>query len=76
MDEIDILLATAIFNNAGQFNQRRDPKELDNLFNAKGAAEPSQITELRRRVDAWEEECVRLRQELGVVPGYRGFDLE
>ena len=52
-----------------------DPKELDNLL-ADGADAPPEVAELRRRVDEWEAECLRLRQELGVIPGYRGFALE
>jgi len=55
------------------YDLRSDPRELVNLLRGKGAKEPREIGELRRRVDAWEEECLRLREELGVVPGDRGF---
>lgn len=51
-----------------------DPKELSNLF--QGGSEPEGVAELRRRQQEWEAQCLALREELGVVPGYRGFDLE
>lgn len=54
----------------------RDPRELFNLLGDKGSAEPPEVGKLRRRVDKWEEECLRLRERLGVIPGYRGFDSE
>jgi len=54
----------------------RDPRELFNLLGDKGSAEPPEVGKLRRRVDQWEEECLRLRERLGVIPGYRGFDSE
>lgn len=56
------------------YDLRADPKELTTLLNASGAAEPAEISALRRRVDAWHEESVRLRDKLGVIPGYRGFE--
>jgi arylsulfatase A-like enzyme len=56
------------------YDLRSDPKELVNLLYERDAREPDEVTELRRRVDRWEEECLRLRDELKVVAGYRGFD--
>jgi len=55
------------------YDLQRDPRELVNLLND-GAAGPAEVDRLRQQVDKWEEECIRLRGELGVVPGYRGFD--
>ncbi len=49
-----------------------DPLELVNVIGE--GPESSEIMELRRRIDQWEEECVSLRDELGVRPGYRGFE--
>jgi hypothetical protein len=57
------------------YDLRTDPRELDNLL-ADGAEAPAGVAELRRRVDEWEAECLRLREQLGVIPGYRGFDTE
>jgi arylsulfatase A-like enzyme len=64
------------------YDLQSDPRELNNLLGRAGAgdgrnsgpgAKPPEVTELRRRVDDWEAECLRLRKELGVVPGDRGF---
>ena len=57
------------------YDLRTDPKELDNLL-ADGAVAPDEVAELRRKVDEWEAECLRLREQLGVIPGYRGFETE
>ena len=54
------------------YDLRSDPKELVNLLGT-GRQAPPGVDELRRRVDDWEEECLRLRERLGVRPGYRGF---
>ena len=43
---------------------------------ADGGEPPAEVAQLRRRVDEWETACLHLREELGVVPGYRGFDTE
>ena len=51
----------------------KDPKELVNLLRDQGGKELSGVTELRRRVDAFEKVCLRLRDQLGVIPGDRGF---
>ena len=34
---------------------------------------PPELDELRRELDRFEEECLALRERLGVVPGPRGF---
>ena len=41
----------------------------------RGRVEPSWLGDLRRRLDHWEQQCTRLREQLGVVPGNRGFDM-
>jgi arylsulfatase A-like enzyme len=51
----------------------RDPWELENLL-APGADARADVQALRRHVDEWEEECLRLRDGLRIIPGYRGFD--
>ena len=56
------------------YDLRADPKELSNLLNRGRGEKPAEIAELRRRVEQWRDQCLRLRDELGVVPGYRGFD--
>jgi len=55
------------------YDLRNDPKELNNLLRQGGGPEPADVTDLRTRVDDWEKRCLRLREELGVIPGYRGF---
>jgi arylsulfatase A-like enzyme len=55
------------------YDLRSDPKELRNLLEKKGA-EPAAVTELRRLTDDWREHCVKLRDRLGVIPGYRGWE--
>jgi hypothetical protein len=52
---------------------RNDPNELNNLLQGDDHAVPAEIAELRERVLEFQTECKRLRQELGVVPGNRGF---
>ncbi len=56
------------------YNLREDPLELDNLLNPGCPPPPPEVDELRRSVDAHEAECLELRDRLGVVPGYHGFD--
>ena len=65
----------------------RDPEELDNLLLAggpyggggqPGASGPSEnlqewAKQLQERINEWEETCLALRKELGVIPGDRGF---
>ena len=57
------------------YDLRNDPKELVNLLAQSSSGEPREVNKLRRSVDAWHTECVRLREELGILPGYRGFDV-
>ena len=57
------------------YDLRSDPRELKELFTS-GAPLPDDVGELRRRIDEWEAECIGLREELGVVPGDRGFQKE
>lgn len=56
------------------YDLRRDPQELVNLLSPGCAPAPVPVEALRRRVAEWEAECLRQREELGVIPGYRGFD--
>lgn len=53
-----------------------DPGELRNLFQGDTATVPQGVAELQSRQQEWETQCLALREELGVVPGYRGFDME
>jgi hypothetical protein len=55
------------------YDLRTDPTEIRNLLVDAGAEMPAEIVELRARVRDMERECLRLRNELGVVPGDRGF---
>jgi arylsulfatase A-like enzyme len=58
-----------------------DPNELDNLLLVGGSRGGGSSSEgfpewakaLRERIHGWEETCLALRKELGVVPGDRGF---
>ena len=56
------------------YDLRADPLELDNLLNPGCSAPPYEVDALRRRVDAFEAECLELRERLGVVPGFDGFE--
>ena len=55
------------------YDLRRDPRELNNLL-ADGRGEAAEVAGLRKRLEAWETECLNLRRELKIIPGYRGFD--
>jgi len=55
------------------YDLRTDPHELCNLLNPDAGPPPAEAEALRRRVDAFEKECLDLREGLGVVPGDRGF---
>jgi arylsulfatase A-like enzyme len=57
------------------YDLARDPKELNNLLQEGGSQAP-QVNDLKKRIANWEAECLRLREGLGVIPGYRGFDGE
>ena len=50
-----------------------DPNELRNLTNPGAGPLPDAFMALKARLDAFTEDCARLRQELGVIPGDRGF---
>ncbi len=56
------------------YDLRQDPCELRNLLNRPGASLPEPLAKLEEEVGGWEESCLALRRELGVLPGYRGFD--
>ena len=56
------------------YDLKNDPKELNNLIIKNGIQEPPEISQLRKRIEQWETECIKLREALGVIPGYRGFD--
>jgi arylsulfatase A-like enzyme len=53
------------------YDLRADPHELNNLLNPGNRSRHKAIDELRRRVDEWEAECIRLCESLGVVRGER-----
>ncbi len=55
------------------YDLRSDPTEIQNLLGDAGKKVPSEIAELRERVSEFERECLQLREELGIVPGDRGF---
>ena len=55
------------------YDLRTDPHELCNLLNPDAGAPPDDVETLRQRVAQFEEECLELRERLGVVPGDRGF---
>ena len=55
------------------YDLRQDSLELNNLLGP-DRSEPEAIRQLCSRVEDWEQGCLKLRAELGVVPGYRGFD--
>jgi arylsulfatase A-like enzyme len=55
------------------YDLRNDPFELENLLQGYGKSVPSEVAMLREKVFEHEQECLRLRGELGVVPGDRGF---
>ena len=56
------------------YDLRKDPKELSNVLVSSTSSEPAWVTDMRGRVDQWEQRCVGLREWLGVIPGERGFD--
>jgi arylsulfatase A-like enzyme len=55
------------------YDLRADPHELKNLLNHTGAAPPQQVDALQRSVDDFEQTCLKLREELAIVPGDRGY---
>ena len=42
----------------------------------KGESRATQVDDLKRQIADWEAQCLRLRDQLGVIPGYKGFDAE
>jgi arylsulfatase A-like enzyme len=56
------------------YDLRADPSEIRNLFGESGAEIPAEVADLRERVSLFERQCLELREELGVVPGHRGFE--
>jgi len=55
------------------YDLRRDPLELCNLLQGERASAPDPVRDLQGQLACWEEECLALRQELGVIPGDRNF---
>lgn len=55
------------------YDLRHDPGELFNLLNGTHVDAPPQVAVLRRQVEEWEAQCLRLQADLGVIPGDRGF---
>jgi len=50
-----------------------DPNELCNLTNPGTAELPEEFTALKARLEGFMQDCLRMRDTLGVVPGDRGF---
>lgn len=55
------------------YDLRTDPRELVNLLNDGAGPEPAEVAALRRQLEQWQTQCVRLGERLQVVPGDRGF---
>ena len=55
------------------YDLRTDPKELCNVLNDGSGSEPSWVCQMQDRINAWERKCTQLREELGVIPGNRGY---
>ena len=55
------------------YDLRTDPTEIKNLLADSGAEVATVVAKLRERISEFEQECLQLRDELGVVPGHRGF---
>ena len=55
------------------YDLRTDPTEIQNLLGSTGEKAPAEIAALREQVREFERECLLLREELGIVPGDRGF---
>lgn len=54
------------------YDLAEDPDELNSLLRRSGSI-PAELRDLRDRLNRWHEECVALRQALGIIPGDRGF---
>ena len=57
----------------GEVDLATDPNELRNLLNPGAGPLPSEAQALKSRIASFEEECLALRERLGVIPGDRGF---
>lgn len=55
------------------YDLKSDPRELRNLLNDGCPPLPQEVLDLRNKIDAFEEECLALRKNLGIIPGERGF---
>lgn len=55
------------------YDLETDPHELVNLLNPRLPPLPADHAALASRLEAHERECLALRDELGVIPGDRGF---
>ena len=55
------------------YDLNADPKELVNLLNPNRPPLGAQTLALAAQINAFEAECLRLRDSLGVIPGERGF---
>jgi hypothetical protein len=67
------LRALKVAENTESVTLRSDLYELDNLLQGEARSVPSQVARVRERVFEYEQECLCLREELGVVPSDRGF---
>ncbi|HHW31583.1 MAG TPA: sulfatase-like hydrolase/transferase [Clostridiaceae bacterium] len=54
------------------YDLKKDPFELNSLLKINQDV-PEELKELKDSIFKWEEECLRLRRELGIIPGDRGF---
>ena len=55
------------------YDLRADPNELRNLLNPGAAPLTHETEELKRALDSFEQDCITLRDSMGVIPGDRGF---
>lgn len=55
------------------YDLRCDPNELCNLTNPGMPPLTDNFQALKQRLEAFQRECVSLREELGIIPGDRGF---
>jgi arylsulfatase A-like enzyme len=55
------------------YDLHADPFELDNLLNDGSAPLCAEHLKLAQHIDAFEQSCTHMREELGVVAGDRGF---
>ena len=55
------------------YDLNADPNELVNLTNPGMPPLAKKYRDLKQQLDAFEQDCISLRTELGVIPGDRGF---